>query len=72
MDTKNLKWIYLLILSLVWGSSYILIKKALIGLSPLQVGSLRTIISTILLLLIGYSTLKSIPKTNGSGFLLQD
>ena len=62
MDTKNLKWIYLLILSLVWGSSYILIKKALIGLSPLQVGSLRTIISTILLLLIGYSTLKSIPK----------
>ena len=57
MDTKNLKWIYLLILSLVWGSSYILIKKALIGLSPLQVGSLRTIISTILLLLIGYSTL---------------
>ena len=62
MENKNLKWIYLLILSFVWGSSYILIKKALIGLSPLQVGSLRTIISTVLLLAIGYSSLKSIPR----------
>lgn len=61
--TKNkLKWIYLVVLSIVWGSSYILIKKALIGLTPLQVGSLRTIISAFLLLLIGYSSLKTIPK----------
>ena len=62
MDNNNLKWIYLLVLSFVWGSSYILIKKALVGLSPLQVGSLRTIISTVLLLVIGFSSLKSIPK----------
>ena len=54
MSNKNLKWIYLLILSLVWGSSYILIKKSLIGLTPLQVGSLRTILSTLLLLIIGF------------------
>ena len=70
MDNKNLKWIYLLILSFVWGSSYILIKKALIGLSPLQVGSLRTIISTILLLAIGYSSLKSIPKDKWKWILI--
>ena len=62
MSNKNLKWIYLLILSLVWGSSYILIKKSLIGLTPLQVGSLRTILSTLLLLIIGYSSIKTIPK----------
>ena len=70
MDNKNLKWIYLLILSFVWGSSYILIKKALIGLSPLQVGSLRTIISTVLLLAIGYSSLKSIPRDKWKWILI--
>ena len=70
MDNKNLKWIYLLILSFVWGSSYILIKKALIGLTPLQVGSLRTIISTVLLLVIGYSSLKSIPKDKWKWILI--
>ena len=51
-----------MILSLVWGSSYILMKKALLGLNPLQVGSLRMIISTIFLLIIGYSSLKSVPN----------
>ncbi|MBT4231679.1 MAG: EamA family transporter [Flavobacteriaceae bacterium] len=70
MYKKNLKWIYLIVLSLVWGSSYILIKKALIGLSPLQVGSLRTIISTVLLLLIGFSSLKSIPKDKWKWILI--
>ena len=70
MDNKNLKWIYLLILSFVWGSSYILIKKALIGLSPLQVGSLRTILSTVLLLAIGYTSLKSIPKDKWKWILI--
>jgi len=70
MDKKNLKWIYLIVLSLVWGSSYILIKKALIGLSPLQVGSLRTIISTVLLLLIGFPSLKSIPKDKWKWILI--
>ncbi len=70
MENKNLKWIYLLILSFVWGSSYILIKKALIGLSPLQVGSLRTIISTVLLLAIGYSSLKTIPRDKWKWILI--
>ena len=70
MENKNLKWIYLLILSFVWGSSYILIKKALIGLIPLQVGSLRTIISTVLLLAIGYSSLKSIPRDKWKWILI--
>ncbi|MDX1685052.1 MAG: DMT family transporter [Saprospiraceae bacterium] len=40
-------WIYLFFLSLVWGSSFILIKKALIGLSPIHVALLRVIITFI-------------------------
>lgn len=56
------KWLYLIILSLVWGSSFILIKKALIGLTPLQLGALRTLFAAAFLLLIGFPSLKKIEK----------
>ena len=62
MNSKNLKWLYLGILSLVWGSSFILMKKALIGLTPIQLGALRIIITAIFLLLIGFKSLKQISK----------
>jgi drug/metabolite transporter (DMT)-like permease len=47
---------------LIWGSSFILIKKGLMGLSALQVGSLRIIFAAIFLLLIGFRSLSKIPK----------
>lgn len=62
MESKQLKWGYLLVLSLVWGSSFILIKKGLIGLTAIQVGSLRIIFAAIFLLLIGFKSLTKIPK----------
>ncbi len=62
MLQKNNKWIYLIILSLIWGSSFILIKKALIGLTPLQLGSLRIIISGIILFFAGFKSLKNLSK----------
>ena len=62
MTKNNTKWVYLIVLSFIWGSSYILIKKSLIGLSPLQLGSLRVIFTTLVLLIIGFSSLKRIPK----------
>jgi drug/metabolite transporter (DMT)-like permease len=62
MESKQLKWGYLLVLSLVWGSSFILIKKGLIGLTAIQVGSLRIIFAAIFLLLIGFKSLSKIPK----------
>lgn len=62
MKSKNLKWVYLGILSLVWGSSFILMKKALIGLTPIQLGALRIIITALFLLLIGFKSLKEINK----------
>jgi drug/metabolite transporter (DMT)-like permease len=62
MDSKQLKWGYLLVLSLVWGSSFILIKKGLLGLTAIEVGSLRIIFAAIFLLLIGFKSLSKIPK----------
>ena len=62
MKIQSLKWMYLATLSLVWGSSYILIKWGLVALSPLQLGSLRLLITTVALLLVGYSSLQSLSK----------
>ena len=60
--SKQLKWIYLVVLSLIWGSSFILIKKGLIGLTAMQLGSLRIVFATLFLLLIGFKSLIKIPR----------
>ena len=56
------KWGTLVILSLIWGSSYILIKKGLTGLTPIQLGSLRVIVTAIIIAPIGYQKIKHIPR----------
>lgn len=68
------KWSFLILLSLIWGSSFILIKKGLLGLSPLQLGSFRIVLSTIFIFVVGYNSLRNISKTHWkwltiSGFL---
>ena len=56
------KWFYLIALSLIWGSSFILIKKALVGLEASQLGSLRIIFSSIFIFLIAWKNIFSIKK----------
>ena len=63
MESKQLKWVLLTILSLIWGSSFILIKKGLIGLTPIQLGSLRIIFSALFLVLIGYKSVSVLTKS---------
>ena len=60
MNIEQKKWFFLFLLALTWGSSFILIKKGLLGLSPLQLGSLRTVISSLFIFIIGYKSLKTI------------
>lgn len=62
MSAKKLKWIFLIILAIVWGSSFILIKKGLVGLTALQVGSLRTVFAALFLLLVGLRSVRHIKK----------
>jgi len=61
MPVKQLKWILLIVLALIWGSSFILIKKGLVALDPFQLGSLRMIFAACFLLAIGFKTLPTIP-----------
>ena len=56
----NKKWLLLITLSLIWGSSFILIKKSLLGLSAFQLGALRTVFTGIILLSLGYKSIKTI------------
>lgn len=62
MDHKQLRWVYLFLLSLIWGSSFILMKYALVGLTAMQVGALRVLITALFLLLIGFKRLFKIKR----------
>lgn len=47
-STNNLRsWVMLLFLSIIWGSSFILIKRGLTGFSPVQVGILRVSVTAL-------------------------
>ena len=61
MESKQLKWVYLVVLALIWGSSFILIKKGLVGLTAMQLGSLRIIFASIFLIVIGVKSATKIP-----------
>jgi drug/metabolite transporter (DMT)-like permease len=62
MNNHQQKWLYLTVLSIVWGSSFILIKKALLGVSPVQLGALRMIFTSIFVLFFAFPSLKKIQK----------
>ncbi|MEO8234006.1 MAG: DMT family transporter [Flavobacterium sp.] len=61
MKLKDNKWILLITLSLIWGSSFILMKRGLVGLNPYQLGSLRIIFAAIFLFTVGFKSLAKIP-----------
>jgi len=59
-------WLIVALLSLIWGTSYILMKKGLESFSTFQIGSLRIIISFLCLLPIA---IRNLPKLNRSNIL---
>ena len=62
MNNYNKKWFYLAILSLIWGSSFILIKKGLVGLNSVQLASLRMIFAASVIYIYSHNSIKKIPK----------
>lgn len=62
MNAEKEKWVLLVVLSLIWGSSFILIKKSLDHFSPYEVGALRVLIAGIILMPIAVSNYKLFPK----------
>lgn len=62
MGDVNRKWVYLIVLSIIWGTSYILIKKGLEGFTPIQLGSVRIVITSFFLFLVGYRSVRNISR----------
>ncbi|MBL1221546.1 DMT family transporter [Chryseobacterium sp. L7] len=62
MNADKEKWILLIVLTVIWGSSFILIKKSLEHFNPYQVGALRVLIAGIILMPIAISKYKLFPK----------
>ncbi|SHI46591.1 DMT family transporter [Flavobacterium terrae] len=63
MLSKNNKWFLLILLSLIWGSSFILIKRGLVGLNPFQLGALRIIFACLFMVVVGFKSISKIPVT---------
>ncbi len=49
-------------LAIIWGSSFILMKKSLLGLTPIQMGALRIILTSITLMLISFRSIFTLSK----------
>jgi drug/metabolite transporter (DMT)-like permease len=64
MNPEKEKWILLVVLSVIWGSSFILIKKSLEHFNPYEVGALRVLIAGLLLLPVAVLNIKKFPRTH--------
>ncbi len=62
MNNIRSRWLILVILSIIWGSSFILMKKALIYLDPIQVGALRIIFTGLTLFTVGLRNISKVTK----------
>lgn len=64
MNPEKEKWILLALLSLIWGSSFILIKKSLDHFNPYEVGALRVLIAGLVLLPVAIKNIRKFRKKN--------
>jgi drug/metabolite transporter (DMT)-like permease len=73
-NNKSKAVILLILLSLIWGTSFILIKRGLIIFSPGELGSLRVLAASVFLLPFAFTRLKHLqqhhyPKLFASGMM---
>ncbi len=62
MSDLNRRWFYLIVLSIIWGSSYILIKKGLLGFTAIQLWGVRVLMAGLILIIIGLPSLATISR----------
>ncbi|MEQ8517717.1 MAG: DMT family transporter [Cytophagales bacterium] len=62
LSTEVKIWLFLFFLAIIWGSSFILIKRGLLGLDPLQLAGLRVVSAGLILIPWSIPNIKKIPK----------
>jgi len=76
MSKKQISWILLILLSIIWGSSFILMKKGMYTdegntiFSSNQVGAIRMLIASLVMLPFAFLRLKKIKKKHITGLLI--
>ncbi len=63
-ERKIWHWLVIAVLSLIWGTSYILMKKGLESFSSLQIGSLRILITFLCLLPVAIHNINKLNRKN--------
>lgn len=61
-ENRRLSYLLLAATSLIWGTSFILIKKATAVLAPLEIGSLRIVYAFVVFVPVCWATRKAIPS----------
>ena len=64
LEKKRWQWLAILFLSVVWGSSFILMKKGLNAFDYTQIGAMRIFLSFLILLPIAIKNLRLVTKKN--------
>jgi len=62
LDSKVINWLLFVVLSFIWGSSFILMKEGLLALDAWQVASLRIIFSGLILSPLAFKSLREVPR----------
>ena len=62
MKNININWVFLIVLGIIWGASFMGAKVALTGFGPMTVAALRLAIGASVLLSISYAMGKGLPK----------
>lgn len=70
MKLRVRDWITLFLLSIVWGSSFILIKKGVASFTPFQVGAIRMTLAGLMLAPTAYRFRKIFPRRHLKWILL--
>lgn len=60
-DKQWLSWVLLIVLAVLWGSSYILIKTALKSFTPFQIGSARMVLAFLLFAIPAFLYIRKVP-----------
>ncbi|GEO03332.1 permease [Adhaeribacter aerolatus] len=63
LNTALLTWLLVGMLSVMWGTSYILIKRSLTVFTPFELAALRTTIASVVFLPAALSSLKQVNRT---------
>ena len=70
MNRNLLPWVMFTALALVWGSSFILMKHALIAFTAVQIGAARIVFAALLTLSFAWPQLKEFRKEDIPAFLI--